>query len=284
MNPARFHTHKCHAPGTRRRKSGDDLALPTDPMTDSSRRFDDLRARYAASLQRKRDALASAWNAFAAAPGDDGLRRDVQTHTHRLAGSAPAYGYERLGEAARTTDVALHEWERLAVALRGEAHELRARLEEPMRRLLDELDRTIREETPSAPADSSLRVLLIEDDPGQAVLIGAQLEARGAVVRFERGADALWQALALWPCHAVVLDYWLRGETAAEIARMLRREPHFAHIALVCFSIERDGQVLRAALDAGCDAALGKAEGPDRLLAVIRECVARPDRSGATFG
>lgn len=252
-------------------------------MTDSSRRFDDLRARYAASLQRKRDALAGAWNAFSPDPGDDGRRREVQTHVHRLAGSAPAYGYERLGEAARAADAALHEWDALAAPLRDAPQVLLARLALPMQRLLDELDLAIRE-SPAASSDSPLRVLLVEDDPGQAVLIGAQLEARGVAVRFERNADALWQALALWPCHAVVLDFWLRGETAVEIAQMLRREPHFAHVALVCFSIERDGQVVRAALDAGCDAALGKAEGPDRLLAVLRECVARPDRSGTTFG
>ncbi|MBO9661429.1 response regulator [Dokdonella sp.] len=253
-------------------------------MIDSSQRFDDLRARYAGSLKRKQQALAVAWRELAAAPGEDHLRRELQLQIHRLAGSALAYGYERIGESARAADIVLHDWDVQAPSLRGAPHELIDRLDAPVHTLLGDLDAAIRDEAQRAPADSNLRVLLIEDDPGQAVLIGAQLEARGCVVRIERGTDALWQALALWPCHAVVLDYWLRGETAAEIAAMLRRESQFAHVALVCFSIERDEQVLRAALDAGCDAALGKAEGPDRLLAVVRECVARPDRSGKTLG
>lgn len=252
-------------------------------MIDSSQRFDDLRARYAASLRRKQQALAVAWRELSAAPADDGLRRDLQLQIHRLAGSALAYGYERVGESARTADVVLHGWETLAPPLRGAPGELVERLAAPMQALLDDLEAAIRDDARTVAPDSNLRVLLIEDDPGQAVLIGAQLEARGCLVRIERGADALWQALTLWPCHAVVLDFWLRGETAAEVAAMLRRESQFAHVALLCFSIERDERVLRAALDAGCDAALGKAEGPDRLLALIRECVARPDRSGTTF-
>lgn len=252
-------------------------------MIDSSHRFDDLRVRYAGSLKRKQQALAVAWRELAAAPDEDHLRRELQLQIHRLAGSALAYGYERIGESARAADIVLHGWDALAPPLRGEPRELLGRLDAPVQALLDDLDSAIRDDAQRAPSDSNLRVLLIEDDPGQAVLIGAQLEARGCIVRIERGADALWQALTLWPCHAVVLDYWLRGETAAEIAAMLRRESQFAHVALICFSIERDEQVLRAALDAGCDAALGKAEGPDRLLALIRECVARPGRSGVTF-
>lgn len=252
-------------------------------MIDSSQRFDDLRARYAASLKRKQQALAAAWRDLAAAPDDDALRRELQLQIHRLAGSALAYGYERIGESARAADVVLHGWEALAPPLRDTPAGLVERLAAPVQALLDDLGGAIREDARNVAPESNLRVLLIEDDPGQAVLICAQLEARGCIVRIERGAEALWQALTLWPCHAVVLDYWLRGETAAEVAATLRREPQFAHIALLCFSIERDEQVLRAALDAGCDAALGKAEGPDRLLALIRQCVARPDRSGITF-
>lgn len=253
-------------------------------MNDSTRRFDDLRARYAASLEYKREALAAAWGAFAAAPADEGLRRDVQMQIHRLAGSAAAYGYERLGESARAADAVVQDWDRLPLPLRGEAHELPERLAAPVRTLLDELAHAFREEVRAVPDDSPLRVLLVEDDPGQAMLIGAQLEARGVIVRFERGTDALWQALALWPCHAIVLDYWLRGESAAQIASLLRREPRFAHVVLVCFSLQRNPQVLQAAIEAGCDAALGKAEGPDRLVAVLRDCVAQRGRERGTGG
>ncbi len=253
-------------------------------MTESNQRFDDLHARYAASLARKFEVLDAAWRAFEASPHDDAHRRELETHVHRLAGSALAYGYERLGERARTADQLMHGWDESTPETRGPPAVFAQHLAAPLRQLLDELGRANAEVVARrASQREALRVLLVEDDPVQAMLTGAQLEARGCMVRIENSADVLWQTLTRWPSHAVVLDYWLRGETATEIAAMLRREPQFARIALICFSVERDEQVLRAALDAGCDAALSKAEGPERLLAVVRACVARPDRSGEEF-
>lgn len=256
-------------------------------MTDLQHRLDHLRRSYAASLRQKHEQLDAAWNAFAATPVADDARREVSTQIHRLAGSASAYGYERIGECARAADRLLNEFERTPPAARPSVDVLAQRLVVPVQQLLDEIDLTIRSKPPPVAApdiDTRLRVLLIEDDPGQAMLIGAQLEARGCVVRVERGTDGLWQALALWPCHAIVLDYWLRGETAADIVPLLRSEPRFAHIALVCSSLRNDERLRRDAIAVGCDDAVGKAEGPDRLLDVLRVNVARADRSARRFG
>ncbi|HEY0180108.1 MAG TPA: response regulator [Dokdonella sp.] len=253
-------------------------------MSDSNPRFELLRARYAASLTRKREALAAAWDAFVADPHDAELRRELQTQIHRLSGSALAYGYERLGESARAADAMLRDWDESSVSLRAPPADLAARLEAPLRAVFDELSAAAAAAPSLAPAERArLRVLLVDDDAVQAMFGAAELDARGCDVRIERGADGLRQGLSLWPCHAVVLDYWLRGETAAEIAAMLRREPRFAHVALICFSAERDPQLLRAVLAAGCDAVVAKADGFGRLLDAIRECVARPDRSGRAF-
>jgi len=253
-------------------------------MTEFNQRFDDLHTRYATSLARKFEVLDTAWRVFAASPHDDAKRRELETHVHRLAGSALAYGYERLGERARAADQLMHGWDESPPEARDAPATFALRLAAPLRQLLDELGHANAEVVArQASHREALRVLLVEDDPVQAMLTGAQLEARGCTVHIENSTDVLWQSLTRWPCHAVVLDYWLRGETATEVAAMLRREPQFARIALVCFSAERDEQVLRAALDAGCDAALGKAEGPERLLALVRACVARPERSGQAF-
>ena len=92
------------------------------------------------------------------------------------------------------------------------------------------------------------------------------------------------KVLTTWPCQVVVLDDRLRGESADEIALTLRREPRFASVALVWYSQDRDHYILHNALAAGCDAAIGKDQGPTRLLAAVRACVARADRSGIMFG
>ena len=71
----------------------------------------------------------------------------------------------------------------------------------------------------------------------------------------------------------VVLDYGLCAETVAGIAVSLRREPQFARVALVCYSIERDPQILRAVRKAGCDAVVAKDDGVERLLESLRTSV-----------
>lgn len=232
-----------------------------------------LRERYAASLGHKRAALSAAWEAFAESPRDPHRRRELSMQLHRLCGSAGAYGYDRIGECACSADRLVGEHGGM---VEFDAASLR-RCATLVEDVLAALDQAV---AGPGQAPAALRILLVEDDPAQAALTAAWLQARGASVQVESHADALPQRLAQWPCEAVVLDHWLRGETAIEVVAALRRTPRHARIALVCFSIERDAQVRRALLQAGCDAVVAKDEGHEALWAAIRECVARPGRSG----
>ncbi|MET0226626.1 MAG: Hpt domain-containing protein, partial [Dokdonella sp.] len=108
-------------------------------MSESNQRFDDLHARYAASLARKLEVLDAAWRVFEADPHDAAHRRELETHVHRLAGSAFAYGYEHLGECARTADQLLHGWDESAAETREPPAAFALRLAAPVRQLLDEL-------------------------------------------------------------------------------------------------------------------------------------------------
>jgi HPt (histidine-containing phosphotransfer) domain-containing protein len=80
-----------------------------NPMTDSSKRFEVLRARYARSLASKHTALAQAWRGFAEG-ADETRASELQDLAHRLAGSAPAYGYAALGEHAGNVDREIANW------------------------------------------------------------------------------------------------------------------------------------------------------------------------------
>lgn len=234
-----------------------------------------LRERYAGSLGHKRATLAEAWRAFEANPRDAASRRELSMQLHRLCGSAGAYGYADIGASACAADRLVGEHGGIA---EFDAEQVR-RCGSEVGEVLAALDRACAQASRSQ-AHAPLRVLLVEDDPAQAALTMAWLQARGVEVRAESHADALGQRLEEWPCEAVVLDHWLRGDTAIEAVVALRRAPRHARIALVCFSVEREPQVRRALLQAGCDAVVAKDEGHEALWSAIRECVARPERSG----
>jgi HPt (histidine-containing phosphotransfer) domain-containing protein len=106
-----------------------DVAICTF-MTVTSPELDALHARYAGSLASKHAALLEAWRVFAAAP-DDAAARKLHGLVHRLAGSAPTYGYASLGLLARKADHAFAEGGR----------DLAERLKEPIESLLDDLAR-----------------------------------------------------------------------------------------------------------------------------------------------
>jgi len=99
-------------------------------MTATSPQIDALHARYARSLASKHAALLEAWRALRAAK-DDASARKLHGLIHRLAGSAPTYGYASLGTLARKADHAFAHGGR----------DLAESLERPVEALLAELAR-----------------------------------------------------------------------------------------------------------------------------------------------
>jgi HPt (histidine-containing phosphotransfer) domain-containing protein len=107
-----------------------------------SPQFAELRMRYVQSLADKHAALASAWRAFASAP-DERAAIELQALAHRLAGSAPAYGYEAIGAAAHIVDAQLNAWSKRPASDREDADTLAARVAAPMQALMEGLAHAI---------------------------------------------------------------------------------------------------------------------------------------------
>lgn len=98
-------------------------------MTATSPQMDALHARYARSLESKHAALLEAWRAFKKAK-DEASAKKLHGLVHRLAGSAPTYGYAALGTLARKADHAF-----------AHGGDLALQLAEPVEALLVELAR-----------------------------------------------------------------------------------------------------------------------------------------------
>lgn len=125
---------------------GNRFALAS-PMSDPQQRWDVLQTRYAQSFASKHAKLAETWRALTDA-ADDARVDDLHQLVHRLSGSAPTYGYERLGSLAHAVDSQLAEWERLPSATRDGSTALAQRLATPMQALLDCLARHAADPSP----------------------------------------------------------------------------------------------------------------------------------------
>ncbi len=78
-------------------------------MNAADKPYDQLRKRYADSLTRKHGDLAQAWHIFVEKPGDAAARDSMHAQIHQLSGSAPSYGYIRIGALAHALDVLMSQ-------------------------------------------------------------------------------------------------------------------------------------------------------------------------------
>lgn len=99
-------------------------------------KLEELRLRYLNSLAQKAQDLSRQWQRLSANAQERSLLAELHQQVHRLAGSAPAYGFDEIGALARPVDVRLAEWLRSDDPGRDSAEALTAQLEAPVASLI----------------------------------------------------------------------------------------------------------------------------------------------------
>lgn len=241
-------------------------------MSEASDPLEALFAEYREKLPRRRRALAALWKRL---PEDDesaGVCAELRLQVHRLAGSAGAFGFDRLSAAAREVDQRLKAWLFTAPALRPPQACLIADLSAPFAALLD----AFAESGASTPADGPLEaagqareVFHIEDDLEQARILGLNLERLGIRSTPLRDGEALFDRLTQHRPDAILLDYWLGAETGADLARAIRSTAGCERLPLLCLTSDIGDRVRLDALAAGCDEVMSKVQSAGQLAAAI---------------
>jgi DNA-binding response OmpR family regulator len=153
-----------------------------------------------AFLARRRDDLAALRAAISS-----GELEPVRVLGHRLAGSAPGYGFPEMGQLGRDIESA---------ALRRDARALA--------KAADALEAMLGRHAPARAERPRLRVALLEDDPDQLALERRWLEAAGHICHgFTRSAELL-AAIGRESFDVYVLDWMvpdLSGEAVLEWIR-----------------------------------------------------------------
>lgn len=137
-----------------------------------------------------------------------------------------------------------------------------------------------RPETPATPAPTSVpepahRVLIVEDDPSQAlfaesVLNGAGFEARVVGV----AAEFLVTAAEFQPA-LVLMDLHMPGMDGAELTTLLRQQPALAHIPVVFLTGDDDPERQFEVMEVGADDFLTKPVRPRHLVAAVQNRIKR---------
>jgi response regulator RpfG family c-di-GMP phosphodiesterase len=123
----------------------------------------------------------------------------------------------------------------------------------------------------------TLRLLLVDDDPGLRALLRATLDAVDIEVDDAEDAVAAAEAITLRRPDAIVLDVNLPGMDGLAFCRQLKRNRRTRDIPIVVLSGSEGGSA-DAALEAGADSFLRKPFSPLELLAIVERL------AGGLFG
>jgi CheY-like chemotaxis protein len=102
-------------------------------------------------------------------------------------------------------------------------------------------------------------VLVVDDDPGSAKLLGVVLRSEGCVVRLAASAEDALAILAAGFCpRAVLLDLVLPLMSGLLFAERLRADPSMRDVVIIAITAFNGPEAERVALAAGCTAYVRK--------------------------
>ncbi|MDQ3691046.1 MAG: response regulator [Chloroflexota bacterium] len=117
------------------------------------------------------------------------------------------------------------------------------------------------------------RVLVVDDEPGVAMVLTELLEGEGYDVRHTANGHEALQVAAEWVPDVVVLDLTLPGMNGAEVARRLRALPDVAVSQVPIVVVTGAHAGIGTASDIGAFAAIRKPFGLDRVLSAVQGAV-----------
>ncbi len=127
----------------------------------------------------------------------------------------------------------------------------------------------------SESVEAPYRVLIVEDDPSQALFAESVLNGAGLQARVVAVASEFMATLGEFQPDLVLMDLHMPGMDGSELTAQLRGQPTFAHIPVVFLTGDADPERQFEMLEVGADDFLTKPVRPRHLIAAVQNRIRR---------
>ncbi|HEV8293304.1 MAG TPA: response regulator [Tepidisphaeraceae bacterium] len=120
------------------------------------------------------------------------------------------------------------------------------------------------------PAETPYRVLVVDDNPQNVLLIQVQLAAIGCEVEAASDGFQCLAAVDRHPPDLILLDVTMPGMDGFEVCRRLKQHKSYRHIPIVLVTALQAGEDRVVGIEAGCDDFISKPFNRHELMARVK--------------
>lgn len=130
---------------------------------------------------------------------------------------------------------------------------------------------------PAEPVDpeSPYRVLIVEDDRGQALFAQSVLHGAGMQADVQMQSDGLLDTMRRFRPDLVLMDLHMPGKDGMSLTMLLRQQPEYLHLPIVFLTGDPDPERQFEVLESGADDFLNKPIRPRHLIAAVSNRIQR---------
>ena len=129
--------------------------------------------------------------------------------------------------------------------------------------------------TDPQPTETPYRVLIVEDDRGQALFAQSVLHGAGMQAEVQMQSDGVLEAMQRFQPDLVLMDLHMPGKDGMSLTLLIRQQPEYLHLPIVFLTGDPDPERQFEVLESGADDFLNKPIRPRHLIAAVSNRIQR---------
>lgn len=127
----------------------------------------------------------------------------------------------------------------------------------------------------SQTSQTPYRILIVEDDRGQALFAQSVLHGAGMQAEVQMQSDGVLDAIARFQPDLVLMDLHMPGKDGMSLTLLIRQQPEYLHLPIVFLTGDPDPERQFEVLESGADDFLNKPIRPRHLIAAVSNRIQR---------